>query len=470
MLFNSFIFLIFGALFFLIWSFVRKKQKPRWITLVVSSFIFYGWWDWRFLFLIIASGLIDFFAGIKMKSNPQKKNLYLILSLLGNIGSLAIFKYSSFIASNLDFLMSLIGIETGLQYNIPDFVLILPVGISFYTFQSMSYSIDVYKGKLEPVRNIFHFFSYLALFPQLVAGPIVRARDLLGRLASYTAPSEDKRWEGLRMIAYGFFMKVVIADNLAPIVNHGFESPVMLESSLYWWYITTLFAFQIYYDFAGYSQIARGLMTWLGYDIARNFNHPYTAVSLKDFWNRWHISLSSWFRDYLYIPLGGSKGGIVWGHIAMWITMLVSGLWHGAAWNFVIWGAIHAFFLSLERVSKYPDFLNKSIPGNILSRALIILQVWIAWVFFRSVSFDQATDILRMMFSVKTAQWNFTFDHGFFLVLAIAPEIIYPVLKKSQLRNQVFKYRIAEAIWMALVIAACIFLRGPGSEFIYFQF
>ncbi len=470
MLFNSFIFLIFGLLFFLTWSFVRKKQQARFVTLVVASFIFYGWWDWRFLFLIVFSGLIDYIAGLRMRSKPKRKKLYLILSLAGNIGSLAIFKYSSFLAENIDTLLNLIGVPSNLLGNIPDFVLILPVGISFYTFQSMSYSIDVYKGKLEPVKNLFHFFSYLALFPQLVAGPIVRASDLLHRLKTYVSPTEEQRWQGLRLIAYGFFMKVVIADNLAPFINYAFDAPLLKGSTTYWWYITTLFAFQIYYDFAGYSQIARGLMVWLGYGIDRNFNHPYTATSLRDFWTRWHISLSSWFRDYLYIPLGGSKRGKWFAHINMWITMLVSGLWHGAAWNFIIWGGIHAFFLSIERISNFPQYLSKSIIGRITSRILLIVQVWIAWVFFRASDFDQAIEILEIMFTANAAPWKFNFDQGFFLAVAIIPELVFPYLRDSKIRHSIFKYKTVEVIWMALVIAACIFLRGPGSEFIYFQF
>lgn len=225
MLFNSFIFIVFIAVFFLFWPFAKKQNTSKWIYLCVASFIFYAWWDWRFLFLILFSGLTDYVAGLLMQSNPNKKKLWLIISLLMNIGSLSIFKYSSFIASSFDSLLYKIGLETHLLENIPEFALILPVGISFYTFQSMSYTIDIYKKQLKPTKNIFHFFAYLSMFPQLVAGPIIRARDLLRQLTQNRVISLLEFWHGLRLITFGFFQKIVLADNIGVMVNNAFNSP-----------------------------------------------------------------------------------------------------------------------------------------------------------------------------------------------------------------------------------------------------
>jgi len=385
-------------------------------------------------------------VGLMLLKNPKQKKLYLLLSVLGNVGSLMAFKYSGFLAENIDELFALFGYTSCLKCNIPDFFLITPVGISFYTFQSMSYTIDIYKGNLKPTRNIIHFFAYLSMFPQLVAGPIVRASDLLGQLLENRKTTEQDRWEGLRLIVHGFFKKMVIADNLAPLVNKAFVIETMSDSSLYWWVAITAFAFQIYCDFSGYSDIARGLARMMGLNFKLNFNHPYTSLSIREFWSKWHISLSTWFRDYVYIPLGGSKKGKLSGHVNMWITMLVSGFWHGAAWTFVIWGAIHAFFLSLERIFKWPDYLTKSSFARIILLLLIVIQVWVAWVFFRAETFSQAIEILKIMFSFNSkVRTSIGLNEIFFLLLAVGREVwvyhgfnkekLYPVINKTLSRK-----------------------------------
>ena len=390
MLFNSLIFIVFAIVFFLIWPLANKNSNLRWIYLTVASFIFYGWWDWRFLFLLIASGLLDFIAALYIQKYHRWKFLFLLVSISGNIGSLLIFKYSGFVAGNIDKIISLLGFNFSLTPQIPHFFLLLPVGISFYTFQSMSYTIDIYYGKINATKNPFHFFAYLSLFPQLVAGPIVRAADLLPQLEQPGKPDANMRWEGLKLIVHGYFKKVVIADNLADFVAGAFGSASTDPSALYWWLIISMFAFQIYCDFSGYSDIARGLANWMGYNFQLNFNHPYAATSIRDFWSRWHISLSTWFRDYLYLPLGGSKKGKLRAHFNMWVTMVVSGFWHGAAWNFVIWGALNALYLSIERLTGWPEYLKKFRFGKYIATALVIVQVWIAWVFFRAESLEKA--------------------------------------------------------------------------------
>jgi len=309
------------------------------------------------------------------------------------------------------------------------------------------------------------------MFPQLVAGPIVRASDLLGQLLENRKTTEQDRWEGLRLIVHGFFKKMVIADNLAPLVNKAFVIETMSDSSLYWWVAITAFAFQIYCDFSGYSDIARGLARMMGLNFKLNFNHPYTSLSIREFWSKWHISLSTWFRDYVYIPLGGSKKGKLSGHVNMWITMLVSGFWHGAAWTFVIWGAIHAFFLSLERIFKWPDYLTKSSFARIILLLLIVIQVWVAWVFFRAETFSQAIEILKIMFSFNSkVRTSIGLNEIFFLLLAVGREVwVYHGFNKEKLYPVSWR-KPMEVIIISLMIAACIFMRGQGSEFIYFQF
>lgn len=476
MLFNSAIFLIFALIFFIILYFVHKRGnvKLRWFFLVAASFFFYGWWDWRFLFLILGSGFIDFFAAHGIVKYPGRKKLFLVLSILGNLGSLAVFKYSGFIASNIDALTHLIGLDTHLYENVPEFMLILPVGISFYTFQSMSYTIDIYKGKLRPTNSMLHFFAYLALFPQLVAGPIVRARDLIPQLTRVRFTTEIERWNGLKLIAIGFFKKVVLADNIGPMVNTAFSNVHQTESSSFWWLIMIGFGFQIYFDFSGYSDIARGLAKWMGLHFRINFNHPYHSASLREFWTRWHISLSTWFRDYVYIPLGGSRKGRFNAYLFMWITMVVSGLWHGASWNFVIWGAIHALFLTLERVTKWTFLFNRTALTRIFSIIITNIIVLVAWVFFRADDMDTALYVLSKMFSFgETGDFlmNSTIRLGGYMVaFSVLIEVILKIKSNPLFFLKGKQKRIVDVIYVSVLILAAIYFRGEGNEFIYFQF
>ncbi len=476
MLFNSFIFLVFGALFFFFLFFIRRSKNLnlRWSFLVAASFFFYGWWDWRFLFLILASGLIDYFGALGIYRYPGKRKLFLILSVLGNVGSLAVFKYSGFIAENVDQLMQLAGIQSHLVDHIPEFMLLLPVGISFYTFQSMSYTIDIYRGAMKPTRNILHFFSYLALFPQLVAGPIVRARDLIPQLKSLRPTNEIERWNGFKLIIIGFFKKVVLADNIAPMVNSGFANIHLTDSGSFWWLMIIGFAFQIYFDFSGYSDIARGLAKWMGLHFRLNFNHPYHSKSLREFWSRWHISLSTWFRDYVYIPLGGSRKGRVSAYLFMWITMVISGLWHGAAWTFIIWGALHALYISIERYTNWPRVLRKIPGGAIISILITNVLVLVGWVFFRAESTNDALTILSHMFSWGSEGnfvWNSEIRNGMiWLSASLLIELITYFRFKPHLFLPVKYHRLTDVLYVTLMLLACIYLRGEGNVFIYFQF
>ena len=471
MVFNSLEFLFFGLLFFLLWPLFKKKDTSRWLYLVSASFLFYGWWDWRFIFLIIGSGLIDYFSGLWIEKFPKYRKHFLILSLIGNLGSLSIFKYSLFFATSLDSLVLKFGVHSNLANNIPEFALILPVGISFYTFQSLSYTIDVYRGRLKPTKNILHFFSYLSMFPQLVAGPIVRAKDLLKQLTKVPSVNSLQVWHGIKLIVFGLFQKVVIADNLSLFIDSAFSGSKYYEGPAYWWFVMVAFAVQIYCDFSGYSLIARGLAKSMGYHFKMNFNHPYLSSSLKEFWGSWHISLSTWFRDYVYIPLGGARKGIYFGMLFLWITMLLSGLWHGANYTFIVWGAVHALFLTMERFYSKVGILRKTPKGIWI--LITFVQACVAWVFFRAESMEQSLTVLKSMFTLTSSDFQFLttyFDAMVFLGIAIVIEISVNV-KRTKIHVQtVYKKFNLDLVFIAIALVTIVMFRGEGQQFIYFQF
>ena len=479
MLFNSLEFLIFLAIFFIAWPFLRKKNNTRWAYLTVMSFFFYGWWDWRFLFLLIGVGMVNFIAGLILARWPKHGKGLLILTIIVNLLPLAFFKYADFGIGNVNVLLTLFGTHA----RIPLQHIILPVGISFYTFQAMSYSIGVYQRELEPTRNVLHFFAYLALFPQLVAGPIVRASHLLPQLTIITPVSEEQRWQGFKLIVYGYFKKVVVADTIAPAVAAAFSAKTHVAAGGYWWIIMLLFSYQIYCDFSGYSDIAIGLGRWMGYDFPLNFNHPYIATSFREFWSRWHISLSTWFRDYVYIPLGGSRRGKWAAHKNMWITMLLSGLWHGAAWPFLIWAGLHSLYLSAERLTKWPQRMMKLPLGKQLTTLTIFGLTMIAWVFFRVGSCDnlsvtgqmhQAGQILASMFNPIhfTDFGGVKIDNNainVMLLILMRQLFFHFELDKRQWLTGRAKW-VFEPVFLAVLIMMCVYMRGPGTAFIYFRF
>ncbi|NOQ73530.1 MAG: MBOAT family protein [Crocinitomix sp.] len=469
MIFNSIEFLLFAIGFFLLWPFLGKRSISRWTFITLASFFFYGWWDWRFLFLILASGLIDYFCALAIENRPKNRKLFFALSLIGNLGALSIFKYSKFFATVLEDTFAKFNYDVDLVDKIPEFALILPVGISFYTFQSLSYTIDVYRGRLKPTRNILHFFSYLSMFPQLVAGPIIRAKDFLTQLNRYRVTNYLEKWNAIKMIAFGLFQKMVIADNLSLFIDSAFEGKSGFEGTAYWWLVMIAFSFQIYADFSGYSLIARGLAKYMGYHFRMNFNHPYLSKSLREFWTRWHISLSTWFRDYVYIALGGSRRGIVTGLIALAITMMLSGLWHGAKYTFLIWAAIHVILLIFERLTKWTKLFGKSpllIP-------IIFTQALVAWVYFRADDVTQGNQIVSSLFSYSESDlafYDIYFDSIFFLGLAILIEF-FVYMRKNYAAVKMWYWRSnLDLVLVSLAIIAILFLRGEGKQFIYFQF
>lgn len=469
MAFNSLEFLIFALLAFLIWPIIRKKNNSRWIGLTTLSLVFYGWWDWRFLFLIIGSGLVDFICGICIHHFSSYRRFFFLISIFINIGSLFIFKYflffSQIIADINDTLgFNLLNIDHDFASNI-----ILPVGISFYTFQSLSYSIDIYRNRLEPTKNIFHFFSFLTCFPQLVAGPIVRAKDFLKQLERERKITLIERWNAVKMFSFGLFQKVVLADNLSFFIDSAFESKTPYHGAFFWFVVSLAFSFQIYCDFSGYSLMARAIAKWLGFHFKMNFNHPYLSMGFKSFWQRWHISLSTWFRDYVYIPIGGSKRGKFFSFLALTTTMIASGIWHGPNYTFITWAFIHILLLQFERITKW----HRIIKPKIIVLIITFLCINITWMFFRANSIAQAFEIVEEIFSFASSDNQFLafyFDQLTFLFLGIIIEVfIYLKTIKPQLfmfyqRNNLDLYLVT------LSIICILFLRGEGQQFIYFQF
>ena len=482
MLFNSLTFFIFFVLFYAVYLVVRRHDRVRLFLIVAGSAVFYGWWDWRFLLLIFSTGLVDFFASLAMErfSRPGVRRSFLVLSLAFDLGMLAIFKYSSFIAENLEILLAALGLHVTLQSRIPPFCLILPVGISFYTFQSLSYTIDVYRRKLPATRSFIHFMAYLMFFPQLVAGPIVRAENLLYRLSEEPRITSAGIVSGVKLIVLGFFKKCFLADNAAFYVNSTFAGAFACSSTLVWHLTMILFSIQIYCDFSGYSDIARGLARLLGYRFPLNFDHPYAAAGFRDFWKRWHISLSSWFMSYVYVPLGGNvakyRGGSVFNrfrtNLNLFVTMLLSGLWHGASWNFLLWGAVHGVLLSLERALRLPRLLGAGRIGRALWWGVTLCCIPLTWVFFRAESLPQIGHIFKCLFVYAPLDEQNDITRSLcYIVFFVIMELwlwLRPVrFLPGKAARFVCRY---DAVGFAFLAVTAIFFRGIGNEFIYFQF
>ncbi len=476
MLFNSIEFAIFLPIVFLLYWFVfQRNLKLQNFFLLVVSYIFYGWWDWRFLSLIVFSSFVDYFVGFALKNeNSQKKRKVLLLvSILVNLGFLGFFKYYNFFVDNFVEAFTLFG----KQLSVSSLNIILPVGISFYTFQTMSYSIDVYKRKLEPTTDIVAFFAFVTFFPQLVAGPIERATNLLPQFYQKRTFDYANAVNGMRQILWGLFKKIVIADNAAKVVSDVFANYENLNGSMLV-IGAVFFAFQIYGDFSGYSDIAIGTSRLFGFSLMKNFAFPYFSRDIAEFWRRWHISLSTWFRDYLYIPLGGSKGGTLMKVRNTFIIFIVSGFWHGANWTFMIWGALNAiYFLPLLLAKKNRVNLDVAAKGKYLPNLREVFQIGltffltiIAWVFFRAANVTEAVLYLKQMFSATLfAMPNYLpaktmlFIFLFVLIEWLGRDKEYALehLKMPVYLRWSFYY---------LIIFVILWFGGEQQEFIYFQF
>jgi D-alanyl-lipoteichoic acid acyltransferase DltB (MBOAT superfamily) len=478
MLFNSIEFLIyFPAVFIIYWLFFADKIKVRNFYLIIVSYIFYGWWDWRFLILIIISSYVDFYVGEKLEkeNRPSVRKRLLFLSLAVNLGFLGFFKYFNFFADSFAAAFTFFGQE--FHYN--RLKIILPVGISFYTFQTMSYTFDIYRGKMKSTKSIIDFFAFVSFFPQLVAGPIERASHLLPQFKKKYSFEYERTVSGFRLILWGMFKKVVVADRLSAYVDAVYNN-IPVHSGLSFYIATLFFAFQIYCDFSGYSDIAIGTARSMGFDLMTNFRTPYFAVSFKDFWNRWHISLSTWFRDYLYIPLGGNRCSKKRQYFNLFTTFLVSGLWHGANWTFVVWGALHGVYQMIEKAAA--GFWREKLSGNkIIKRIVAIISVFtvfhlvnLAWIFFRADNLHSAFDIINKIFSVRLSEKIFIDNNTIaysllsLLILLIIDYLIYSGRGKSFFTPK-YRYirKISYAVFILYIIATGVFNE---AQFIYFQF
>ncbi len=482
MLFNSIEFAIFLPIVFMIyWFVVNKSLKLQNFFLLVASYIFYGWWDWRFLSLIIFSSFVDYFVGLSLSnSNDQRRRKVLLyISLFVNLGFLGIFKYFNFFAQSFADAFTLFGQSIDpLRLNI-----ILPVGISFYTFQTLSYSIDVYKRKLEPTNDIISFFAFVSFFPQLVAGPIERASNLLPQFYKHRNFEYPKAIDGMRQILWGLFKKIVIADNCAQFANQIFNNSenysgaTLVLGALF-------FTFQIYGDFSGYSDIAIGTARLFGFDLMKNFAFPYFSRDIAEFWRRWHISLSTWFRDYLYIPLGGSRGGTLMKVRNTFIIFIVSGFWHGANWTFIVWGALNAvYFLPLLLTKNNRRNIeivaqNKLMPSFREIGAMFVtftLTVF-AWIFFRAENIGHAFDYISGIFTPSFFSLNgIEAIDGFYTIMILICIFVFiewlgregefALQSLGAKYNRFFRWTLYYSIIVAIVI-----LGGKEQAFIYFQF
>jgi len=467
--FNSLSFLIFFSIVYLLYLILNHKLQNR--MLLIASYYFYGSWNWRFLSLIIISTIIDYFVGLKLEAASAliKRKQLLAISITANLGILGVFKYYNFFRDSLVIQFA----NLGVPLNLNTLNIILPVGISFYTFQTMSYTIDIYKKELTPTKNIFDFALFVSFFPQLVAGPIERAKNLLPNVLKERKITYDLFSRGLFLILLGLFKKVVIADGVAPSVNAIFNSTGIV-SSLDIILATYLFALQIYCDFSGYSDIARGLSKMMGFELMINFKTPYFSISPSEFWTRWHISLSSWLRDYLYIPLGGNKKGKISLYKNLLITMLLGGLWHGAAWNYVLWGLYQGVILIIYRVISLKKIVSK-IPHFVIRfiGVLFFFQITCyGWLLFRANSFRQIIDYTVSIFTFNSFQTIIKLP-------PLATLIGIPLLLFYDWRSYKFDdfsfYRTLHRVPRSLTYALFIFLllmgiSNPASEFIYFQF
>lgn len=484
MLFNSIEFIIFLPAVFLLYWFVFKKRNLQNAFIILTSYLFYGWWDWRFLLLIAFTSLCSYLSGLgieRYEGNRKRQKRIAALNIVLNLLVLCCFKYFNFFSENFALLLKTCGFK-------PDEIILnilLPIGISFYTFQALSYTIDVYRHKLKATRNPVAFFAFIGFFPQLVAGPIERATNLLPQFTCPRMFDYNKAVDGMRQMLWGFFKKVVVADNCALFANGIFENYNTLSGSAL---LAGAFFFtvQIYGDFSGYSDIAVGTARLFGINLMRNFNCPYFARDIAEFWRRWHISLTTWFRDYVYIPLGGSRKG-KWKSVRNTaVIFLVSGFWHGANWTFIVWGAYHALLfvplLLLNRNRKYRNTVaeRRLFPNfkELLQMMLTFGLVLVGWIVFRAESIGQAAGYLRRMcseslFSIPVTGLGITMELAvttlFFIVILFVTEWQHRE-KAHGLDINIQSQSIRYAIYIALLLVILLFKATEPAAFVYFQF
>tara|TARA_R110002049_G_scaffold280923_1_gene460376 strand:+ start:2749 stop:4200 length:1452 start_codon:yes stop_codon:yes gene_type:complete len=483
MLFNSIDFAIFLPIVFVLYWFVTAKNlRLQNFLIVVASYVFYGWWDWRFLSLIIFSTVVDYSIGVLLSKEETtiKRKMLLWTSIVVNLGFLGFFKYYNFFLDNFISAFSFFG----MKINSNSLNIILPVGISFYTFQTLSYTIDVYKKKLEPTRDIITFSAFVSFFPQLVAGPIERATNLLPQFYKKRKFDYSKAVDGMRQILWGLFKKIVIADNCAQYANEIFNNSneyggsTLVVGALF-------FTFQIYCDFSGYSDIAIGTSRLFGFNLMQNFAFPYFSRDIAEFWRRWHISLSTWFRDYLYIPLGGSRGG-TWVKIRnTFIIFIVSGFWHGANWTFIVWGALNAvYFLPLLLRKKNRNNMGDIAHGKFLPSAkefLSILMTFMltvfAWIFFRAENMKHAFSFISNILSSSFFEMpNFNgIENAITVIILVLLFVLIEWIGKTyqyalSCISLISSRFVRWSVYSVIIFIMAMYMQTEESPFIYFQF
>lgn len=490
MIFNSVTFFIFIVL--VVGLYWVLPNKARLWLIFISSVVFYGFWRWEYLSVMLASAATDYFTSIELGKTPlenkRKRNFLLGISLVVNLGLLMYFKYLFFFCDNANTVFDLMGIHV----HFPLWKVLLPFGISFYTFETISYTVDVYRGLIKPEKDFIVYGSFITFFPKLVAGPIQRAAELVGQLRDRPSFQKDFLIEGFKRMLYGLFLKVVLADNISPLVDAAFDQPTATMSALDVWTMAFLFGFQIYFDFAGYSHIALGTAKLMGIDIPENFNFPYSAISFKDFWKRWHISLSSWIRDYLYLPLTGTKvltttgkGGIGESieenaptqkkrNMALFATWAIMGLWHGANWTFVFWGVYHATIIFSERKikgwTKSWNIPYRPIVGWMITIPLAMLS----WIPFRANTLTQTFQMLGKV--INPSQYmalgmreNVYLITGLLFIFTTLTYLLTTYWQEKIDRITPLRYAVNITKYAAIIILVFVFLR-PISQYIYFQF
>jgi alginate O-acetyltransferase complex protein AlgI len=472
-LFNSLTFVIFFIVVLVLYN-LPRSWRTRKAILLVASYLFYAAWNPPLVLLLWLSTLIDWFCGMAIHRTPdgKRRRLLLMTSLFTNFGLLAYFKYGEFVLQNFTVMMN----SMGTPYEPAPWSIVLPVGISFYTFQTVTYTFDIYRRQLAPVRSFLDFSLYVTFFPQLVAGPIVRASQFLPQCVEPKRVTMDQMSWGLLLLTLGLFQKVVIADALLSKVSDDVFGSDLPLATLDAWIGVLAFSGQIFSDFAGYSTCAIGSALCLGFLIPNNFRFPYAAIGFSDFWQRWHITLSSWLRDYLYIPLGGNRRGIVRTYINLMLTMLIGGLWHGAAWTFVVWGGLHGVYLIGERLLRTSIGHWRIFQTGLAEIFLILFTnflVCITWVFFRARSFEDAWRILRSLFGFVSEGAMILTTSSVVIVLVVYGAIVFAhwILRHATHEAMVedTPWWLVSILW-ALMIVGIILAQGGGNEFIYFQF
>jgi alginate O-acetyltransferase complex protein AlgI len=484
MLFNSFHFLVFFPI--VVGLYYALPQKFRWILLLIASYYFYMSWKAEYIILIVASTLVDFGAGLAIENadSKKRKKLWLFLSLFVNLGLLFTFKYWDFFNESIRDTLNLFSI----QFDPSTLKLLLPVGISFYTFQTLSYTIDIYYGKIKPIKHLGIFATYVSFFPQLVAGPIERAKHLIPQFYNKVVFEYERVKNGLLLMLWGFFVKIVIADRLAILVNtvykHDDSHNYLLDHTGASLFIASFFfMFQLYLDFSAYSNIAIGAARVLGFDLRSNFRRPYWATSISDFWHRWHISLSTWFRDYVYIPLGGNKRGVKRHLINLLITFVLSGVWHGASWNFVLWGLLNGIFLIAQvfidrrKTSTKP---KTSFLKRLLQSGVVMLLWGGSLIFFRAQTFDDAIYVFQ---NISLTGWDNLYELGltvsefkFVFYCLVSIYILDYIQEKKDLykflasRNIVIRFAVYITAILMIIYLGAYGEEVSDNQFLYFQF